>query len=336
MKTRAPLDWDHDCSRTYGGELGVLGIKGRSESDPPAILPHLPVLFEGMLDEKAISVELLFEDFVAPERVAGALEFYRREAGGGEHKEFFDGRNARLVEVTPHRLVFQGCSYFDYCATNLALDLEVPPLGDLRSRAQRDGTLEPLEASVLANATGISGLVFTDDGYMLVQRRAPSVLFRRGELCSGASGTVDWVDIDHAVRRGGCLSDLQAERELVEELGVRAEWVRQRVFLGITRELVRGGAPEMFYAFEIEASLEQVRARTRRDREGRVFGVLLGDLAKAEPGPGAVEEFWNVVDAVRAAGEGCMSMPLLTHLGLWAGRRGGGLWSRSHLGGGMT
>jgi 8-oxo-dGTP pyrophosphatase MutT (NUDIX family) len=140
-------------------------------------------------------------------------------------------------------------------------------------------------------------------------------------LCSGFSGTVDKIDINHAIAAGGRLSHLDAPREMVEELGIQRREIRQRHFLGITRELIRGGAPEMFYAIDVDLSADEIVHRIPRDHEGIVKTVFLGPYARSIVAPADAarlpESFWRLVEAIQSSGSGPMSIPLLTNLILW-------------------
>jgi len=320
-----PLDWVLPFHHVYRGEDRVLWWKpsnrDRTEYLPQVLLPGWP----GTPEEAEVRVTLDPAGFSSSVSVEAGYEFYRRSADGGV-KRMFNGENARLVDWCPETLTlrFQGCEYYDYLRTNLALDASRTPFPTLREQLTRGHRLEPLPQSELANATGINGLIFTSDGYMVVQRRRENVLVRPGELCSGFSGTVDRIDVANAVAAGGTLKSLDVPREMVEELGLQRGEIRQRAFLGITRELIRGGAPEMFYSLDLGVRASEVLSRVPQDREGTVHVVELGPYARTAVRPQDAgrlsEDFPRILTAIHKVGKGSISIPLLTNLLLWLQR----------------
>lgn len=319
---QSPLDWScpvHELYSEQDSVLWVIGPNGRQVFLPQVLLMYC----HEDNDESSIRIELEPEDFCAPISIPEALEFYRGGLNSDDQKFFFNGENARLLDWKSETktLVFQGCSYFDYLQTNLALDISLPVIGSLRRFTSVNKRLEPLSTSKLANSTGLNGLIFSNDGYMIIQKRNERVLIRPGEVCSGFSGTIDKIDIVNAVRSGGHLADLDVLREMVEELGIQRKEVVQRRFLGITRELIRGGAPELFYALDIGLPEKEIRSRIPKDKEGKVKSIFLGFFASAKPTEMASKNlpqyFWHIIENVRDRSEGPISIPLLTNLVLW-------------------
>ncbi|HEX2209484.1 MAG TPA: hypothetical protein VHG93_17530 [Longimicrobium sp.] len=318
----SPLDWTYPFQRLYTGEPRVLRLLD-AETGRHIYLPQSLLLgLDGPLDEGAIGVELIEHDFRAPVRNAEGIEYYRQNALQNGRR-FFDGENARLTDWDAERrvLVFQGCSYLDYLGTNLSLDAPRDVGKPLREELVYDGTLEPLVESALANSTGVNGLVFTSDGYLIYQKRREDVLLRSGELCSGFSGTIDRIDVEHAVRAGGTLAVMDVPREMVEELGVRRGEVVHRTFLGITRELIRGGAPEMFYALDLSIPVHEVESRIPQDREGHILKLDMGVFGHREVRTRDRDKlpgyFPDLLRRLAVQGGGEVSVPLLTNLVLW-------------------
>jgi len=181
--------------------------------------------------------------------------------------------------------------------------------------------MESLEDSVLANVLGINGLLFSNDGYIIVQKRLNSVLIRRGELCSGFSGTIDKQDIANSIFAGSKLGNMDVVREMVEEVGIDYSNVSSRCFLGITRELVRGGKPEMFYSVDVNLPSDMILQGYRKDKEGTIKRVHFGKFGCSTPSEyhrrKLPEQFWRLVGTIRERGKGSISLPLLTNLVLW-------------------
>ena len=312
------LNWDLPYSQVYRNDLDrLLSIK--IADDEKAVLPQIPTFLPGPeFDDQIVRLELDEPDFKARARVSEVLDFHKRHAS---NKIFHDGENARLLNANSEAFRFQGCSYFDYISTNLALDCPLPVGESLREQIHGNGRLDPLSDSVLANSTGINGLVFSSDGQMIFQHRRKNVLIRPGEMCPGFSGTIDKKDISDALLRGGRLFHLDAPREMVEELGVTSDAIADLRFLGVTRELIRGGAPEFFYAVDLDISAEQVLTAFPRDREGDKIAIPFGALGrtlikKAFP-PSDQIKLFSVLKRLKPHLPAKMSVPLLTNLVLW-------------------
>jgi hypothetical protein len=322
-QSKPPLDWAYPWTKLYTNQDSLFWV--RDQDGEILYLPQVIVIGPTeFASESSIKIELLgYENFRPHTPVDAGWEFYRRTADGSLKKMFFDDENARLTAWDPLKrtLSFQGCFYFDYLKTNLALDAPLPVFGTLREQLAKDGRIEELALSKLANTTGINGLLFSDDGYMIFQARRPTVLIRPYELCPGFSGTIDKIDIVNAVAGDGTLDKLDAPREMVEEIGIHRQEIKNRRFLGLTRELIRGGAPEMFYALDIGLSANAILARIPRDREGFIKKIFFGQFASAQLNEPEAEQlpeyFWSLVRQTQAEGKKPISVPFLTNLALW-------------------
>lgn len=287
------------------------------------VVEYLPNLGD---DEASIVIELIDNDFVAEKHSAieaAVLDRYKmmyKNTG----IMLFDGKNARLVLAEQNKLVFQGCSYFDYIMTNLSLDVKLPSGNTLRGKTVINGKLVPLISSPLANSTGVNGLIFSADGYLLLQRRNDDVLIRPREICPGFSGTIDKSDFVHSPKT---LAELNVCREMVEEVGIHEDQVTHKEFLGITRELFRGGAPEMFYAVDISLEKKDLSELFVREKEGDVFFVPLGNDGKSilsEKLTAKEQEkiFEYIMQHIQSkySKNVKISLPLQTNLALWLKR----------------
>ena len=90
---------------------------------------------------------------------------------------------------------------------------------------------------------------------MIIQKRSNKVIVRPNEYCPSASGTILSGDIPIS---GALLSDVPLMREAMEELGYRIANDHDLYFLWITRELIRGGEPELFFAARSTLSAAEV------------------------------------------------------------------------------
>lgn len=176
-------------------------------------------------------------------RLDGWLRLMSRLLG----KDYFNGDNLRLAElkhgVGEVALSLQVVKYNDYVATNLVMDYKNGSRPSLRQKIHGSKQLEPLNQSLLANNLGINFLIFTAEGELIIQLRSGKVAFRSGEYCPSSSGTVSPADIQSAAN----LSQCDLIQESTNELGLPPETIENIELLGITRELIRGGEPELFF-----------------------------------------------------------------------------------------
>ncbi|MDG1483995.1 MAG: hypothetical protein P8R54_30670 [Myxococcota bacterium] len=162
----------------------------------------------------------------------------------------WDGPVVRLVryeaETPEHHatLVLQRAQYFDYIGTNLS-----------PSDCER------------TDALGISALLFTADGKFILQRRAPDLAICPGLLGPSMSGAVEPGDFKDATD----LSQLDARREIREELGVINAEIPDLRLMGLIRNPQRAGSPELMYRGTL--SLTAKALSTRCCTEGSLLFV---------------------------------------------------------------
>jgi len=154
-----------------------------------------------------------------------------------------------------------------------------------------------------------------------MQERSRKVAFRTNELCPSASGTFSLMDVPLARIT---LKEVPKLREAFEEIGVIETDIPpdQIFFLGITRELIRGGEPEMFFFAKTNLSEKQVKEKWKDARDGweakklnffnfgQIVHKKLSDQMKMHKFLLKVDEFIDRhIDR--------SSIPLLTNVALW-------------------
>lgn len=320
---QGPLDWAPDWPSRVPRQERLIWIPG--PSGEVVVLPH--VVEAGPWDPGAgedVPIRARPGFHLPRVSVPSALnEWNRRADAAGVVRPFSPPKGlARLCRAGPEGLVFQQVDYRDYVQTNLALDLDVGGGATLRDREVWQHCLVPLHRSDLANVVGTGVLLFTSDGFLVVQRRrTQKVLFRAGEVCAAGSGTLEWSDV---LQCAGTLGDLDLFREAWEESGAR-EPVRPQL-LAVTRELVRLD-PGIWMASDLSAEAATVLSedweRQRRDKEGSLHLVPMGEFGCALPArPPTPAEFWASIEAIAEIGP--PSVPLLANLALWWQQAGHG------------
>lgn len=173
---------------------------------------------------------------------------------------FFDSATIRLERLIHQEdsltLVIRKAHYYDYLGTNYVMDV-------LRDIVHADGKLEPLDASLLANHMGVSVLVFTSDDWLILPLRAQErVGIWQNMLMPSISGACSY---DDDVQGSPVFT---VKREGRDELRLENADFGSITFLGMTRELLRGGKPEAFFAahLTISRSVVEQRFSSARDR----------------------------------------------------------------------
>lgn len=302
-----------------------------SDDDVPFVVPAVAVLdAEDGADETAITITHLPEPFVAS---VGSSEVFQRYAKDAKRrgKKFYSTDTARLTDVVHEpstTLIFQTADYFDYVKTNMALDYDDPISGTLRDQVHPKGMLEALHESPLANHTGISGLVFSNDGRMIIQRRGAQVFTNPNQLCPGFSGVLSASDITISFKphqTTATLADINILREFREELGVHKNQVSTRCFMGLSRELLRGGKPELFYAVDVAMSANAILDCFPMDREGDTLEVSIPFAHAKLLASEALflrSRFARILTAIETAGKAKLSVALVTNLAFWVNQIG--------------
>lgn len=164
---------------------------------------------------------------------------------------------ARLVDSSGGVLRVQRARYSDGLKSNYAVDAP----GGLRARLLADygRRLPPPGDPRLSNAIGVAVIVFDAAGRPYLPRRAPrQSVFPGGYHCT-ASGETLWNEaegFDGLFTASIC-------RELEEEAGLPRtglDWIRP---LGLCREFLRAGKPQLFYAARTSLSAAELAACRR-------------------------------------------------------------------------
>ena len=233
-----------------------------------------------------------------------------------------DQENLRLFDLNGRELLVQKVRYEEYLRTNMVLDEQrMKGLDTLRHVVHPHGRLDALRSSPLANHIGINILVLTAEGSLVLEKRAKDISIRPGQLCSAASGAFTIWDMTLPTS----LDNVHLFRECCEELGLSTANIVEGRFdlLGVTRELIRGGKPEIFLSVHVNLTQAEVeskwgRAKDKSESEMLEFypfdprvalDLLTTDLLQ--------KRFSEQFDELLRVHGKMMSLPLLTNLALW-------------------
>ena len=249
-----------------------------------------------------------------------------------EKRSYSNEQNLRLINIIEEQekviLEVQPVEYKYYVHTNLVLDVKSKEKDQpLRKYLHSGGKLEDLNKSSLADQLGINILLFTADGSLIMQKRSKRVAFRTGELCPAASGWVSLTDVPTTIT----IEEMPKFREAFEEIGIVKSDIStdQIFFLGITRELIRGGTVDMFFFAKTTLSEKQIvekweDARDKWESEELTF-FHFGQAVNKNPST-AMEKhrFLSKIDEFIDDYIDQSSIPLLTSVALLVKYRMGG------------
>jgi predicted NUDIX family phosphoesterase len=166
-------------------------------------------------------------------------------------------------------LIVSKANYFDYLGTNYSLDIKLEGWNKtLRELVHSKNKLCSINESQLSNHIGIGVLVFTSDGFLVLQKRSQKgVSIYHSKISPSISGASEFKDIREGVRNSIKTLIL---REGEEEIGIDEDDYDDNSinFLGITRELNRGGKPEIFFSAQLKINTQELiyKSRFAKDR----------------------------------------------------------------------
>ena len=300
---RTPFVWDQadQVVSFYPGYRSSLEFK--SIGAPYAETRALRLGYAGFPDGKdveQIDVRLLSARYALPDRLQShakvAVDMFQRlpKLVRNAEGEWENNETARVTnwDMDAGVINLQTASYFDQVATNLTLDWASGQFGDaeslttLRLEETHDGgKLCPLAASMLANTLGVACVVVDPKGEMLVNIRGNKQAIMAGtggkfhcsasgvfELPPGSAGPASFgFDVFMAGMRKEILSELAMEPEDYELIP-----------LAFSRELVRGGKPQLFFVARARHSLEEIRTGLHQAEEAWEF-IAEDDLPGNSP-----------------------------------------------------
>ena len=182
---------------------------------------------------------------------------------------------------------FQYARYYDYLVTNGSHDSVLFNELTVRDILEPGPALSPLEASHCANHLGLSALIVSEDNFLLLQLRSQHVSSFAGMLSPSVSGAANADTFQNA--QGSLTFAAWFEAELGEEVssqltlndfsGVEA--------LGVSRELIRLGKPEIFFVARARLSRSEIDARIAAEVRD-VLGVGGAVFGRAVTSPAAL------------------------------------------------
>ncbi len=160
-------------------------------------------------------------------------------------RKLFNGKLARLIDCDVHddrlALWVGQTSYKEFLGTNL----RNPHLGESHG------------SQVLADALGVSGVVVTGDGFLVMGRRSERVVFYSGFIHPISGMT------DAPPEPGASPDPLEVIiKELTEETGISPDRITRSVCLALIRDK-ETLQPELIFELAVEGDVESIRKSAR-------------------------------------------------------------------------
>ncbi len=157
--------------------------------------------------------------------------------------------------------------YFDMLITNRCMDYRLHDLTTVRQVYESGDTVQPLSKTKMGNQIGINGLVFTCDGYLLVEKRGYSkttwknkfaqpisLAMKRDSVPLREDGTID-PDGAQSVFKKIVMGTLSNNFGLTDK-EVESFDVTKNLF-GLARDLLEGGKPNLYFYVTVKMTAKQ-------------------------------------------------------------------------------
>lgn len=186
------------------------------------------------------------------------------------------------LDLAENKVYIQPATYFDQIATNLTLDWASGLLGEdslltIRNYVEKhqDGQLPPLRSSILANTLGVAVVLInpeTQDMLIPIRGNEQAIMHgAAGKFHCSASGVFAWNETDndkHALTFDFFIQGMA--KEIESEIGLKPEQY-ELIPLAFTRELVRGGKPQLFFVAKTNLDIKTIQSDMKFAEESWEF-----------------------------------------------------------------
>jgi hypothetical protein len=185
-------------------------------------------------------------------------------------------------DITENKIHIQPATYFDQVATNLTLDwasgvLGEDPLLTIRNDYEKahNGLITPLRSSILSNTLGVAAIVVnpnTKEVLIPIRGNEQAIMDNGlGKFHCSASGVFAWNENDTITNTLSFDFFCKGiEKEIKSEIGLRPEQY-SLIPLAFTRELVRGGKPQLFFIAETTLDIASIQSEMKMAEESWEF-----------------------------------------------------------------
>ncbi len=179
----------------------------------------------------------------------------------------YDGNTVTLDTMRTH--------YFDMLVTNRCMDYKLDNVVTLREVYEYNSTVTPLRESQLSNQIGLNGLIFTNNGYLLLEKRGRKKAVWKNKFAqpiSLAMKTSNLVDPKGGIGPSQADAENNFKNTVLTTIGNNFGFTEEDIvsfhaqtnFLGIARDLLEGGKPNLYCYVVVDKSAEEMKEYLER------------------------------------------------------------------------
>ena len=194
---------------------------------------------------------------------------------------FYDGETLTLET--------ERSQYFFMLITNRCMDYKLGNGLSVREVYEYNSTVSPLSDSKLGNQIGINGLIFTRDGYLLLEKRGKKKATWKDKFAQPISLAMKEKDLG---LNGGVLGAApecaeEAFKKIILKTVLKNYGLTERDlvpfsmahnFFGIARDLLEGGKPNLY--FYVVADMTAAEFKIFMEKKARMAAEARADVAK--------------------------------------------------------
>ncbi len=181
-----------------------------------------------------------------------------------------------VLEDNKLKLTTQRTTYYEMLMTNRCMDFEHLPHLTLRQIYEYKNRVTPLDRSQLSNQIGVNGMVFTSDGYALIEKRDLSKSTWKNKFAQPISLAMKLVAIDEFLVDDKISEDAAEKiflkiisKTLKDNYGLRYkadgsgdyEFSLCSNLLGLARDLLEGGKPNFYFYVTLNITAAELKQR---------------------------------------------------------------------------
>ena len=163
-------------------------------------------------------------------------------------------------------------TYYHMLLTNRCMDYKFADGLSIREIYENGNEITPLEHSLLGNQIGINGLIVTRDNYILIERRTRKKITWKNKFAQSISLALKLKDL--GIEREPLNNDPETaqkkfkhiiEKTIKENFGLTpedyAEFNMSENFLGIARDLLEGGKPNLYFYVRTNCTAAELKEK---------------------------------------------------------------------------
>lgn len=241
------------------------------------ILPSINI-FTNILGNTNISLEDSNEVKQLPDFIIGnGTEFIKAH----KYSQLSNNLTIRLDDISFEnnilKLYTSRSYYYHMLLTNRCMDYQLANGMSVRKIYEFGSKISPLNESKLSNQIGINGMIITNDGYLLLEKRdrkkttwknkfaQPISLALKSTDLKITSNTIMDSDVEYAnkklieVIKKTMDSNFGITEEDYDELSL------EKNFLGIARDLLEGGKPNLYFVVTLKYSYKELMNKLKNN-----------------------------------------------------------------------